>query len=214
MRRAAAAYEALKVRLFVDPPAGLGYPFDATPLLRPLRRYVREGDLERVRFDYDFQGLQYYGPLPLRRVPIPGLGAIPTRRAAEAEAMLTSSVGVPVEPGGLLEILRRYREHPGCRRMILTENGFGGWDRLEAGRVRDELRILYVKRHLESVLTARREGIPIDGYFYWSYADNIEWILGRDARFGLVHVDYENGYARTPKDSAFWFRDFLAGQEI
>jgi beta-glucosidase len=209
MQRAAKAYEALTVGIFVDPPAGLGYPFDATPLLRPLRRYIREGDLEAVAFDYDFQGIQYYGPVPLKRAPIPGLGAIPWPGVSEAEAAIYSAVGVPVEPGGLLEILRRYRNHPGCRRMIITENGFGARDHQVDGRVRDDLRIWYVERHLESVRAAVREGIPVEGYFYWSYADNIEWVAGRGPRFGLVYIDYDRDLARIPKDSARWFRHFL-----
>ncbi len=43
----------------------------------------------------------------------------------------------------------------------------------------------------------------------WSYADNIEWMLGRGPRFGLLHVDYEDDLRRREKDSATWFRRLL-----
>lgn len=47
------------------------------------------------------------------------------------------------------------------------------------------------------------------GYFYWSLLDNFEWNSGYAKRFGLVHVDYDT-QTRLPKDSAHWYRDFIA----
>ncbi len=196
-------------------PAAWGIRSTTTPLLRPMRRFIEDGDLEAVAFDYDFMGMQYYGPIPLKRAPIPGLGGIPTMVERGAEANVRSAVGLPVEPKGLLETLRRYRDHPACRRMVITENGFGMNDRLVSdgpgreARIRDDLRIWYVRTHLEVVRQAIAEGIPVDGYFYWSYADNIEWVLGRGPRFGLLHIDYEDDLRRREKDSARWFRRLL-----
>lgn len=213
LRRAQRAIEALTVGCFVDPAGGLGYPLDATPILRPIQRYVQPGDQEAMAFPYDFMGVQYYGPVPVRKAPIPGLWGLPRPTLRTAEANLRSSVGIPVEPQGLLELLRRYRNHPACRRMVVTESGFGMNDRLVGGRVRDDLRIWYARTHLEAVLAARREGIAVDGFFQWSYADNIEWLLGRDARFGLVYIDYDDDYRRIPKDSYRWFRQLLTDEQ-
>jgi beta-glucosidase len=42
----------------------------------------------------------------------------------------------------------------------------------------------------------------------WSLMDNFEWSSGYSKRFGIVHVDYAT-QARTLKDSALWYRDFL-----
>ena len=47
-------------------------------------------------------------------------------------------------------------------------------------------------------------GVPLTGYYVWSFMDNYEWSLGYTRRFGLVHVDYAT-QRRTPKDSARWF---------
>jgi beta-glucosidase len=52
------------------------------------------------------------------------------------------------------------------------------------------------------------EGIPVEGYFYWSILDNFEWAEGYKDRFGLVHVDYQT-QRRTPKDSAYWYREVI-----
>lgn len=207
-RRAQRSIEALVVDAFIDPAAGRGYPFDDSVFLRPLRRYVHDGDLDDARFDYDFMGVQYYGPVPTRKVPL--LGGLPVPRLRSGEADVRSAVGVPVEPRGLAEVLRRYRDHPACRRMVVTESGFGMNDRLVDGAVHDDLRIWYARTHLEAVRDARRDGVAVDGFFQWSYADNIEWVLGREARFGLVHIDYEDDFRRRPKDSYRWFQRLLA----
>ena len=42
--------------------------------------------------------------------------------------------------------------------------------------------------------------MPVRGYFTWSLMDNYEWTLGYNARFGLVHVDFET-LQRRPKAS-------------
>lgn len=212
LRRAQRVLEALMVDSFLDPAAGRGYPFGDSPFLRPMRRYVHDGDVELAAFDYDFMGVQYYGPIPMR--PVPLVGGIPVTRLRSAEVNMRSAVGVPVEPRGLSEVLRRYRDHPACRRMVVTESGFGMQDRIQGGRVRDDLRIWYTRTHLEAVREAIAEGVPVDGFFQWSYADNIEWLLGRDARFGLVYVDYDDGFRRIPKDSYEWFRRFLDGEAV
>ena len=48
------------------------------------------------------------------------------------------------------------------------------------------------------------------GYFPWSLLDNFEWEQGYSKRFGLVYVDYAT-HERVPKQSALWYRDFIAG---
>lgn len=205
------AVEALACDMFIDPAGGLGYPFGATPLLNFLKPAIREGDIEACAFTYDFLGVQYYGPAPIRTlpVPVPGLGGLLVPWARGAEAKVRSEVGIPVDAEGLLWSLRKYASHPCARRLVVTENGFGAHDRLRDGRVRDDVRIWYLREHLQAVLDARAEGIDVDGFFAWSYADNIEWFFGRDARFGIVYVDYEDDLARIPKDSARWFQRLL-----
>lgn len=54
-----------------------------------------------------------------------------------------------------------------------------------------------------------RDGVNVQGYFMWSFLDNFEWSEGYSVRFGMVHVDYKNAFARYPKVSAIWFKNFL-----
>ncbi|HEY5482364.1 MAG TPA: family 1 glycosylhydrolase, partial [Propionibacteriaceae bacterium] len=54
------------------------------------------------------------------------------------------------------------------------------------------------------------KGIPLKGYFVWTFTDNFEWAWGYARRFGLVHVDYSS-QKRTIKRSGKWFATFLGG---
>lgn len=94
--------------------------------------------------------------------------------------------------------------------LIITENGFSGldWVALD-GRVHDGNRIDFLHRYLLGLKRAVDEGIPVLGYHCWSLLDNFEWAAGYDQRFGLIHVDYQT-QKRTPKDSAYWYRDVIA----
>ena len=72
----------------------------------------------------------------------------------------------------------------------------------------DEQRRNYIASHIAAVADALRQGVPMAGYMVWSLLDNFEWASGYEKRFGIVHVDYAT-QARTCKDSALWYRDFL-----
>ena len=61
-----------------------------------------------------------------------------------------------------------------------------------------------MKSYLKAAHRAIAEGIPLKGYFVWSFWDNFELAEGLTIRFGLVHVDYQT-LKRTPKASAYWY---------
>lgn len=92
--------------------------------------------------------------------------------------------------------------------IIISENGaaISEWKGLD-GTINDSTRIDYIARHLEQLKKAAHE-IPVAGYFYWSLMDNFEWAEGYSKRFGLIHIDYET-QARTLKQSAYWYRDYV-----
>ena len=82
------------------------------------------------------------------------------------------------------------------------------WVHLD-GKVHDPQRIDFLQRYLQEFERAGRDGVDIAGYMQWSFMDNFEWAEGYRFRFGLVHVDYTT-QKRTPKDSAYWFKDVIA----
>jgi beta-glucosidase len=93
--------------------------------------------------------------------------------------------------------------------LVFSENGYCNTDFVHLdGKVHDPQRIDFMTRYLRAISRAIKEGVPVEGYFYWSILDNFEWAEGYKDRFGLVHVDYQT-QKRTPKDSAYWYRDTI-----
>jgi beta-glucosidase len=203
---AAARMDAVMNRLFIEPCLGLGYPIDTLPILKKLKSLYEPGDEEKMIFDFDFTGVQYYFRTIAKKSIMPGM------RAKEIKA---SDRGVPanemegeIYPDGLYQILKKYSKYKGIRNLLVTENGTCVPDKLENGMVHDNERIRYFKDHLAAVLKARNEGVNVNGYFVWSPTDNFEWDKGYRTRFGLIYVDFKT-LDRYMKDSGIWFRDFL-----
>jgi beta-glucosidase len=107
----------------------------------------------------------------------------------------------------LVRLSAEYQPPP----LLVTENGMAHDDHLVDGRIDDAARTAYLRAHVEAVGQAIALGVDVAGYFCWSLLDNFEWDSGYAKRFGLVHVDYAT-QQRTPKDSAHWYRSFLAAQ--
>ena len=64
--------------------------------------------------------------------------------------------------------------------------------------------------HIRELFLAQKAGADIRGYFHWSLFDNFEWAEGFEARFGLVAVDYRDGFRRTPRPSAALYSRIIA----
>ena len=113
-----------------------------------------------------------------------------------------TETGWEIYPVGLHRFLTATaRGFTGELPLYVTENGMAAPDTaLRAGWIEDTARIAYLARHLEACRATIAEGVPLKGYFCWSLLHNYEWKLGYDARFGLVHVDYDS-LRRTPKAS-------------
>ncbi len=94
--------------------------------------------------------------------------------------------------------------------ILITENGLSlpDWVALD-GQVYDPGRIDFLQRYLREYRRAAEAGVPLHGYMQWSLTDNFEWAHGMKHRFGLIYVDYQT-QKRTPKDSAYWYRDVIA----
>jgi len=195
--RAATEYASF-VRWYMDPIFQGRYPVDAGIAHYP--RNVQPGDFEIIGQPLDFLGVNYYTRIwaSTAQPPLP----------APCELGVTD-MGWEIYPEGLTELLTGLNErYSGLPPIYLMENGMANADTLVDGRVADDRRIDYVRRHLEALARAREAGVDIRGFFYWSLLDNYEWDSGYDKRFGLVHVDYAT-QQRTPKDSALWYREAI-----
>lgn len=208
-RVAAANYDVIVNRLFIEPALGLGYPWQTMPFLLALQRHIRPGDLEKLAFDFDFVGLQTYFR-QLVRFDLFTLGTwaqeVPHGKRGSGEL---TEMGWEIWPENIYHLLKKFAAYSGVKRIIITENGAAFPDIVQAEQVHDPRRLQYIQDHLAQVLRAKREGVPVEGYLCWSLLDNFEWAEGYRPRFGLVYVDYPT-QKRVLKDSGKWFRGFLA----
>lgn len=202
--RAALRVNVLLNRLCIEPSLGMGYPYGELPVLRKIEKYVQPGDQEKLRFDFDFIGLQNYYKVVCKPSPLPYIRANRVKPGKESEF---TSMGWKVDPEGIYQIIMQFSRYP-VKEIIITENGAAFKDLLINGRISDRQRISYFQRYLQNVLKAKKEGVNIKGYFAWTFIDNFEWAEGYRPRFGIVYNDVKT-QERIIKDSGYWFRDFL-----
>lgn len=205
---AAKRVDTLLNRTFIEPILGLGYPQKDLPVLKKLNNYILEDDLNNLDFDFDFIGLQCYTREVVKAAMlIPYIGA--ELVSAEKRNVISTEMGWEVYPPALYHVLKKFNEYKGIKKIIITENGAAFADTVTNGKVFDIKRTHYIQDHLEQILKAKEEGLNVEGYFVWSLTDNFEWAEGYNARFGLIHVDFET-QKRTIKNSGLWFKDFLS----
>jgi beta-glucosidase/6-phospho-beta-glucosidase/beta-galactosidase len=150
---------------------------------------------ERIRGRMDFFGLNYYSAEWIEG----------TRLVIKPDLEYSES-GRAIYPEGLYlllkEVHRRFPEPP----VIVTENGISDST--------DILRPSYMIEHLQAVAQARAEGVPVEGYIFWTLSDNLEWADGYCPKFGLAAVDRAHGLRRLPRPSYDLFRIIVTTREI
>ena len=220
-------------RIFLDPIFRGSYPVDVLDDLAGLglERHIRPGDLGIISTPIDTLGVNYYqGALVSAEpagsgVPIEAPTSRPTGSPFPAvtgvhphpSGLPTTAMGWSIQPQGLRDLLNRvHRDYtaPAGVEVYVTENGAAFDDQPELdGSVRDADRSDYLYAHLEAILDAIDDGVPVKGYFYWSLLDNFEWAWGYAKRFGLVRVDYRT-QRRTVKDSGWAYARAIITREL
>jgi beta-glucosidase len=191
------------IRWYMDPLFKGAYPGDVLAFLGADAPHVEPGDMLVINTPMDFLGLNYYS----RSVASAG---VPWDVHSSGRAV--TDMGWEVYPEGLTELLLRLQRDYAVPPLFVTENGGAFKDQLVDGQVHDIDRRDYIARHIDAVADAMRQGVRMGGYMVWSLMDNFEWASGYAKRFGIVHVDYAS-QTRTLKDSARWYRDFVARQK-
>jgi len=196
-REAARICDGYHNRWFLDPVLKGGFPDDMRRLweerIGPLD-FIRDGDLETISTAGGFVGVNYYSRGVVRAKP--GKSPLPYEviSARQMDYPLTGG-GYEIAPWALTDLLVRLRDDYGETPIFITENGA-----IYDEAPHDPERVKFIEDHLRAIHDAIERGVPVGGYFHWSFMDNFEWALGYEPRFGLVHVDYET-QARTVKDS-------------
>lgn len=176
---------------------------------------VEPGDFDLIALPTDFLGLNVYTATFVRA----------GRDGAAFEALpmpphypRADSPWLALAPQAIYWATRLCHEVYGHRSLYITENGCGYDDEPvvdlgRGGEVLDLHRRDYLRAHLRELHRAIADGVPVDGYFCWSFIDNYEWEDGYQRRFGIVHCDFQT-QARTPKLSARWYAGVIRTRRV
>ncbi|MBZ2405750.1 glycoside hydrolase family 1 protein [Liquorilactobacillus hordei] len=124
-----------------------------------------------------------------------------------------SDWGWQIDPVGLRitlnEMWDRYRKP-----LFIVENGLGALDKLENGKIHDDYRINYLRKHIEQMKQAIKDGVQLMGYTMWGPIDLISFSTSEmSKRYGFIYVDQDdegNGsLKRIKKDSFYWYKKVI-----
>lgn len=172
--------------------------------------HIEPGDLERISQPTDFLGFNIYRGYFVRagadgkpeQLPFP-----PSYPTADATWLTHTPQSIYWGPRMVAEIY-------GVESIVITENGAGYNDAPPVnGEVLDLHRRDYLRNYLRELQRGIDDGVPVHGYFLWSFMDNFEWGDGYQRRFGVVYTNYET-QERTPKASARWYSEVMAANAI
>ncbi len=190
-----------------DPVLEGRYPEDGLALYRAEMPAGWEADLPSMRQPIDFLGVNLYSASLWRA----GAGGQPERVAFPTGYPRSGMAWQRIVPSALYWGPRFFHERTGLP-ILVTENGISSSDWISLdGAVHDPNRVDYLHRALLELARARRDGVPIEGYYHWSLLDNFEWAEGYTQRFGLVYVDFAT-QRRIPKDSYRFYRKVIASR--
>ena len=171
-------------------------------------------DFELISQPLDFVGINYY-TRSVTRDARRGLPAQHRRGAAAAGHLHRDRLGSfpagPDRPAAVVQadLWRPAGLHHRERRGVIDPPTADVDPVTGERRVRDPLRMDYLRKHISAIHDAIQAGVDIRGYMLWSLMDNLEWSLGYSKRFGMIHVNYGT-QERTPKDSALWYSQVIA----
>jgi beta-glucosidase len=174
------------------------------------RPKVERGDFALIGLPMDFLGLNIYAGLFVRRA---GDGR-PEMFHPSPSYPRTDSPWLHLAPRSLYWTPRFVAEVYREKNIYVTENGCGyDDDKVVRGECLDLHRVEYLRSYLKELQRAVASGLPVRGYFVWSFLDNFEWTDGYSRRFGIVHNNFRT-QRRTPKLSAHWYSAVIAANRV
>ncbi|MDR1284559.1 MAG: beta-glucosidase [Opitutaceae bacterium] len=174
---------------------------------------VAPGDFDLITLPTDFHGLNIYAGFYVRA----DSSGRPEKLPFPPSFPMTDSDWYQITPQALYWCPRLLTDIYGSQPLYIAENGCGYNDEQVipnpnpgsgTREVIDLHRQVLLRHYMTEMHHAITDGIPVCGYFLWSFMDNFEWGAGYGVRFGIVHVDYAT-QKRTPKTSARWYADLI-----
>ncbi|MEX2804967.1 glycoside hydrolase family 1 protein [Streptococcus sp. H31] len=130
----------------------------------------------------------------------------------------SSEWGWQIDPVGLRLVLNDFYDRYQLP-LFIVENGLGAKDVLVDGpdgpTVEDDYRIDYLKKHLQQVGEALKDGVELWGYTTWGPIDLVSASTAQlSKRYGFIYVDRNDdgtgSLARYKKKSFDWYKEVIA----
>lgn len=151
-----------------------------------------------IQNSYDYCGINYYTRMTLKCDPSKR-DQLWLDETQTLPGVDVTQMGWQIYPEGLYRTIRQVWDRF-KKPIIITENGIADDTDLQ--------RPHYLVEHIAQVHRAIQEGIPVLGYFHWSFIDNFEWREGFAKRFGLVAVRHDDpDLVRAPRPSAYLYSE-------
>jgi beta-glucosidase len=160
----------------------------------PLRRAVSVHI--PIKRKLDFLGVNYFTRVHLRFNPLKKMGIEMIFKDRNGYGL--TDTGWEIHPDGLEKALKEASKLNVP--LMITENGIATDN--------DEIKIKFIRRHVEILERCLKNGMDIRGYFYWSLIDNYEWLYGFRAKFGLYQVDFDT-LERRPTQTALFYTSLV-----
>lgn len=179
----------------------MNWPYFAEKLPAGANEELSENFIES-----DFIGVNYYNSATIRYVDN---GTFCTEYVDDG--LIKDAYGFAVSPAAIYDVLSYlHKTYPG-KEIFITENGVS---RQKSGdyeaELEDDYRIVHLREHLRGISRAISAGIPVKGYFHWSFLDTNEiYAGGYKYIFGLVQVRYET-LERFPRKSFGYYQKVIS----
>ncbi|WP_312431146.1 glycoside hydrolase family 1 protein [Lacrimispora sp.] len=127
----------------------------------------------------------------------------------------SSEWGWQIDPVGLRITLEKLYDRYQIP-LLVAENGIGLRETHNPGEIiADDARIEYLKRHIEQMAAAVKNGVDLIGYTVWGPIDIISMSTSEiSKRYGFIYVDQDdkgNGNSKRYKKKSFaWYKDVIA----
>ena len=168
------------------------------------------GDFDLISLPTDFLGLNVYTANIVRA----GADGTPEVLPLPPNYPVADASWLKITPQAIHWATRLAHDCFGVKQIFITENGCGYRDTPDIhGEIHDLHRRELLRAYLRELKRAIDLGVPVGGYFLWSYLDNFEWEDGYDMRFGAVYCDFKT-QKRTPKLSANWYSEVVRSNRI
>ncbi len=176
---------------------------------------MEDGDLALLKEGtVDFFTFSYYMTNCISTDPTKQASAGNIMGGTKNPYLEASDWGWQIDPKGLRYTLNEVYARYGIPVMVV-ENGLGAYDKKEEdGTIRDDYRIAYLRRHIEQMKEAVKDGVDLMGYTPWGCIDLVSASTGEMAkRYGFIYVEkYDDGtgdLSRKKKKSFDWYQKVI-----